>query len=323
MANKNRLDKKTERYSSTMRIQKLLSVLDGSAQTSRYIKHHLSHHDCECTLIDAGAAGGNHHRWGNGLDVLNKKQFDPSFESKLESKSLEQIPFALAGKNGHITIRINSKQETSSIYPPNIDFLDLFDASERFTMVKQVSVPSVTLESHIGSDYWFGKFDVQGMELEVVESAGNSLKNCIGLEIEVEFSEIYLGQPLTEDVYKYLRNHGFEFIDFLAMYRWKKPGQKGPGQLVFTDALFMRTPEAVADNLGDCAAKLYLAVCLNYGRLDLIERLIGRKAGLHNAKLKRLLAAQSRRLSIQKTVATVVQLAMRPILRGTTLYVIR
>ena len=306
-----------------MGIQRLLRLLDGSNRTASYIRESLSHHDCECTLIDAGAAGGDHHRWGNGLHVLNKKQFDPSFESKHESRSLEQIPFALAGKNGHITIRINSKQETSSIYPPNIDFLDLFDASERFTMVKQVSVPSVTLESQIGSHYWFGKFDVQGMELEVVDSAGSSLKNCIGLEIEVEFSEIYLGQPLTEDVHKYLRNHGFEFIDFLAMYRWKKPGQKGPGQLVFADALFMRTPEAVADNLGDCAARLYLAVCLNYGRLDLIERLIGRKTCLHNAKLKRLLAAHSRRLAIQKTVATVLQLAMRPILRGTTLHVIR
>lgn len=66
--------------------------------------------------IDAGAAGGDHHRWENGLG-----------------------------------------------------------ASERFTMLEQVSVPSVTLESQIGSHSWFGKFDVQGMELEIIEGAGSSL----------------------------------------------------------------------------------------------------------------------------------------------------
>lgn len=307
-----------------MKIQRLLRLLDGSNQTVSYIRDRLSHEDCECTLIDAGAAGGDHHRWGNGLGILNKKQFDPSFEKALKSDSVEHIPFALAKKKGHIKIRINSKPETSSKYVPNTDFLDLFNASERFTMLEQVSVPSVTLESQIGSDYWFGKFDVQGMELEVIEGAGNCLKNCLGLEIEVEFSEIYLGQPLAEDVFKYLRNQDFEFIDFLAMYRWKKPSQRGPGQLVFADALFMRSPEAVADNLGDCAARLYLAVCLNYGRLDLIERLLaGSKSYLRDANLERLIVAQSRRLSIQNKLARILQLAIRPILRGTTLHVIR
>lgn len=306
-----------------MYIRRFLGLIDGSIQISRYVRNNLAHRDCGCTLIDAGAAGGDHHRWANGLGVLNRKQFDPSFKSRLRSQGSEQVPFALANKNGHITIRMNSKPETSSKYVPNTGFLDLFDASERFTMLQQVTVPSVTLASEVGSGYWFGKFDVQGMELEVLEGAGDSLKNCIGLEVEVEFSEIYLGQPLAEEILRYLRNQGFEFIDFIAMYRWKKPSHKGPGQLVFADALFMRTPEEVADNFGDCAAKLYLAVCLNYGRLDLIERLIGRKTYFLDAKLKRLLKSQSTRLSIQKNVSTVLQLAMRPILPGTTLQVIR
>jgi hypothetical protein len=39
-------------------------------------------------------------------------------------------------------------------------------------MLEQVSVPSVTLESQLGTGYWFGKLDVQGMELEVLEGAG-------------------------------------------------------------------------------------------------------------------------------------------------------
>lgn len=78
-----------------------------------------------------------------------------------------------------------------------------------------------------------------------------------------------------------------------------------------------------AGNLGDCAARLYLAVCLNYGRLDLIERLLARKSYPLDENLKRLIAAQSRRLKIQTKLVHILQLAIRPILRGTTLHVIR
>lgn len=304
-------------------LMKLMSILDGSSLIRNYIKRHLAHDDCDCTLIDAGAAGGVHHRWGSGLDNLRKKQFDPSFKTNYEIDGSEQIPFALASKDGSLTIRVNSKPETSSKFAPNIKFLRLFDAAERFETLTQVSVPSVTLESQISSSYWFGKFDVQGMELEVLEGAGASLRKCIGMEVEVEFSEIYLEQPLMADVYSFLRDQGFEFIDFLALYRWEKPKQGGPGQLIFADALFMRAPEKVAVEESDCAAKLYTAVCLNYGRLDLIERLVGIKTSLHDSELKRLLKNISRRFSMQKVFAKWLQIAMRPILRGPTVYIIR
>ena len=42
----------------------------------------------------------------------------------------------------------------------------------------------------------------------------NKLKDCIGLEIEIEFSPMYINQPLFGQVNDFLRKQGFEFIDF-------------------------------------------------------------------------------------------------------------
>ena len=50
----------------------------------------------------------------------------------------------------------------------------------------------------------------------------NHLSDCLGLELEVEFSQLYLNQPLFGDLKKFLNNKDFEFIDFTNLIRWER-----------------------------------------------------------------------------------------------------
>ena len=56
--------------------------------------------------------------------------------------------------------------------------------------------------------------DIQGSELNVLENAVNVLKTSVLVQVEVEFVELYEGQPLFSDVDSFLRSQGFQFHCF-------------------------------------------------------------------------------------------------------------
>ena len=52
------------------------------------------------------------------------------------------------------------------------------------------------------------KIDAQGSELNILEGGEKFLKNnLIGLQIGVEFNEIYKGQPLFNSMDSFIRNN--------------------------------------------------------------------------------------------------------------------
>ncbi len=55
----------------------------------------------------------------------------------------------------------------------------------------------------------FIKLDTQGAELDIFRGAERTLKSVRMLEVEVEFNELYTGQPLFGDVDRHLRERGF------------------------------------------------------------------------------------------------------------------
>lgn len=66
------------------------------------------------------------------------------------------------------------------------------------------------------------KLDIQGGELAVLQGAEKTLDQCLGLEIEVEFVQIYKDQPLFGDICALLGSKGMEFIDFTHLNRWER-----------------------------------------------------------------------------------------------------
>ena len=48
------------------------------------------------------------------------------------------------------------------------------------------------------------KIDTQGSEYEILKGGNNVINNAIGFEIEIEFKEMYLNQPLFNEVNQFL-----------------------------------------------------------------------------------------------------------------------
>jgi hypothetical protein len=112
------------------------------------------------------------------------------------------------------------------------------------------------------------KIDVQGGELGVIKGAERHLKNAVMVLTEVEFVEMYSGQPLFADIDAELRRQGF-VIHMLGALQGRafKPisvngnPERGLNQLIWSDAVyvkdFMRFSELRPDQL------LKLAVILH------------------------------------------------------------
>ena len=99
-----------------------------------------------------------------------------------------------------------------------------------------------------------------------------------GLEIEVEFLQIYNSQPLFGEIVIDLSRFGFQFIDFIEIIRWERKGlPRGTlfgqaGQAIFADALFLKSPEVFFSEqpLTNKISSYFLTLLL-YGRFDLLE----------------------------------------------------
>jgi len=133
------------------------------------------------------------------------------------------------------------------------------------------------------------KIDIQGAELMAFENATKRLADTLVIHTEVEFLEMYRGQPLFGDIERFLRCHGFMFHRFEPLVsRVVKPLllrgdiRAGYQQLLWADAIFVRDLARLAA-LQD-AQLLRLAAILNdcYSASDLVLHLLlehDRRAG--------------------------------------------
>lgn len=230
------------------------------------------------TLVDIGAAGDIEPRWKKIASVLNYIGFEPDARSRSalmqkpnQCRTFEIHPYAIGAISGEIPINLCRKPMASSPFLPNRSFVDLFPDASRFDVVGTETLPAKRLGDLSIADPDFIKLDIQGGELRALEGAEEALANTIGLEVEVEFSRMYLGQPLFGDISAFLQQRGFEFMDFVSLYRWERKEFNDGGQCVFGDALFMRAPEWVATKDISVVSK-YLTLCVLYRRFDIMSR---------------------------------------------------
>jgi FkbM family methyltransferase len=206
------------------------------------------------TLVDIGARGGIHQRWNLVSRDIRVLGFEPDMEEckKLNEKSGKNhiyFPIALYNRSGTIKMNVVQSAASSSIYLPNFSLWNRFPNSHELKVIKSIQVNCDTLDNVLKSngiqDVDFLKVDTQGSELQVLQGAKNALQNFIfGIDVEVEFSELYKEQPLFSDVDEYLRKSGFVFFDFVGklgrVKRNKFSENVSKGQVLWAHALYFK-----------------------------------------------------------------------------------
>ena len=238
---------------------------------------------------DIGASGGLQPRANNFIEVLNPIYIEPdtSAFSQLEEKGYNAINCALWSEEKEKTFRITKKQQALSIYAPNYEFLNRYKDSERFNIKEEIKMNCTTLDNIIekNNELFFMKLDTQGSEYEILKGGNNVINNAIGFEIEIEFKDIYLNQPLFNEVNQFLISNNLILIDFLNLLKWERDNYRNFGEIIFVDALYLKSPEYILENIDlsneeDYANLIrYVIILAMYKRLDLLKYL---KKNLNN-----------------------------------------
>ena len=210
------------------------------------------------SLLDIGARGGLQWPWcdvDRGLLSMVLVEPDPVEAEKLQrelgANAGVVLPFALWRNDTSLVLNLNRSPGASSIYPSNRTFLNQFPDVSRFDVIEKLEIPAVAIDSLASAgripQVDFAKIDVQGAELAILEGGRHHLAaNLVGLEVEVEFAELYSGQPLFGEVEAFVREElRLELWDLRKTY-WKyEQGRHAPGsikgRLIFGDALFLRS----------------------------------------------------------------------------------
>lgn len=239
-------------------------------------------------IVDIGASGGIDPRWPKLTSSFKGILFEPDpreyedLRSKA-GKNLIVLNSALSDSVNTMNFNLCRKQEVSSVYLPNTKVLKKFPDSERFEVNRTITLTTDTLNNQLRkngiSEIDFIKIDTQGHELPILSGSSDYIDKVVGLEIEVEFIELYKGQPLFYDVNHFTQKNGFELFD-IRRYFWKRKEGihtgRQKGQLIFGDALYFRTPENIMSMKDISPEKIIRSICiyLSYGYLDLAQALL-------------------------------------------------
>ena len=209
-------------------------------------------------VLDIGAheLDGNHvysPLWNFGpVEVIGfEPQVDRARErmkagsARAESQLIEIHPVAL-GDGSDATFYVNNVDSTSSLFPLNRRFTRKYDGLADLETVRTIQLPTTRLDdAQIRLPIDLLKIDVQGAELLVLENATTTLSQTSVVHCEVEFSEIYMGQPLFSSVDQLLRANGFCLIDLLPIHYSMAGTQevKLRDTLLYADAVYFRDAE--------------------------------------------------------------------------------
>ena len=256
-------------------------------------------------LLDIGAAGNIEPRWLKIAKYINYIGIEPDNRSNKDldntynCKSYLSLDNFLWDKQEVLTFNRCKKPKCSSLLEPNRDFLDKFKDSNRHDIVKKEKIRSSTLHNEFSQiEIDFIKIDTQGAELKILKGGEEEIAHCLGLEIEVQFAELYKNASLFDQIYNHLQLKDFIFIDFVNLCRWERYEYNSFGQIAFGDGLWLRTPEYINKYQSKKTFK-YIAICSLYGRYDLIRKLIE----IQDLKLDtKILISLKKQLKKQKTL---------------------
>ena len=150
----------------------------------------------------------------------------------------ETANIAIGNYDGKATINISSNSYSSSILEMLPSHLQSAPES-KYIDTEEISI--VKFDS-ILDEYWHGveniylKIDTQGYEKYVIDGAESSLKNIIGVQMEVSLIPLYKDELLLPDMLSFMYRKGYILMSI-------EPGFMDPttGQLLQVDCIFFKS----------------------------------------------------------------------------------
>jgi FkbM family methyltransferase len=125
------------------------------------------------------------------------------------------VPMAVAETDGYATLNVNKFEAASSLLAMDETALGSWIGGKDLGVVSTVTVPAMRLDTFMSLtgiqkvDYL--KIDTQGLDLVVVKSAGNRLRDIVKITLEVDVMPVrlYAGAPSKEEIIAFLDGSGF------------------------------------------------------------------------------------------------------------------
>jgi FkbM family methyltransferase len=196
----------------------VVKPIDGYAEKLDAVRHSWLRQIGVGTVIDVGAADGGFARkalaWFPQASFFCFEPLESQFAG-LQKHFADRDQFtlvkaALSDSPGAVRFFENeyagssSMLEMASAHKIAYPFTEVAHETQQAATTLDVFFAGRQLRPSV-----FLKLDVQGGELLVLQGGGDLLKRTAAVYLEVSFCELYLGQPLIEDVVTFLHAAGF------------------------------------------------------------------------------------------------------------------
>jgi FkbM family methyltransferase len=158
------------------------------------------------------------------------------------------FPHAIGDGEEH-TLYLCAYSGWTSLYVPSAAALDVFSYfRDKARVVSRTPIQTHRLDDVAEvNDVDFLKIDIQGGELSVLVHGREKLKNAVAIQTELQFVNLYEGQPNFGEVDQELRTQGFIPHAFAALKKWPiSPPQceasstQSLNQLLEADLIYVR-----------------------------------------------------------------------------------
>ncbi len=235
---------------------------------------------CPIVLMDVGARGDAPPELRSLRRFVHRVGFEPDPDEcrRLNASSRGTFfPTLLGGSVGQSSLQLYQPLGYSSVLPVAERFQRLWTG--HLPQGRRLQLETATIDDvlqdrpDLAPDLL--KIDTQGSELDILRGAENSFSTIGLVEVEVEFTEMYDGQPLFGDVAAFMVDHGYELLYINRVLVTRSAVYQGPsrGQLLFGDALFGKREDALDDFSVDQLAKYVILLC-QYGHMDIAWQLL-------------------------------------------------
>jgi len=129
------------------------------------------------------------------------------------------LPIAVAATDGSAELQLNAYEQSSSLLPADDAGVKAWRSELEFKVIGSVTVPTMRLDTFMNGagieSVDFLKVDAQGLDLEVVRSAGDRLRDVARVQLEATTASYrqYEGAPGKSEIVEFMESNGFRLAE--------------------------------------------------------------------------------------------------------------